>query len=157
METRDDILARALVGGILEAEEELGGKPPKWEWGEVHQVEFRNASLGQSGIGPIEAIFNRGPFPMRGGNSQVHKANWKIGNHFEVTTIQSQRSIYDLADPGRSLFMNTNGQSGHPFHRHYDDMIKPYLDGDFHPSRFHREDVEASAGRRVLRLVPEGE
>jgi penicillin amidase len=155
-ETREDILARALVGGLLECAEELGDKPTKWEWGEVHTVDFRNQSLGESGIGPIENLFNRGPYPIRGGNSQVHKSNWKLSGGFEATTIQSQRAIYNTADPSRSLFMNTCGQSGHPFNRHYDDMIKPYLDGEFHPSRFTREGVEDSTGRRRLQLIPVG-
>jgi penicillin amidase len=153
-EERDDILTRALVAGLLDARKELGDRPKKWEWGKVHQVEFRNASLGESGIGIIERIFNRGPYPIRGGNSQVHKTNWSLREPFEANTIPSQRAIYDPADPSRSLFMNTVGQSGHPFHRHYDDFIEPYLRGEFHPSRWTREEAEGAAGGRRLTLRP---
>lgn len=159
VENRDDILGRSLVTGLLEAAAEMGDKPEKWAWGDVHTVDFRNATLGESGIGPIEKIFNRGPYPIRGGNSQVHKSNWKFDDPdapFNSTTIPSQRAIYDTYEPSNSLFMNTVGQSGHPFHRHYDDFIKPYLDGDFHPSRFTREEAEEASGGRILNLVPSG-
>jgi penicillin amidase len=50
--------------------------------------------------------------------------------------------------------MNAVGQSGHPFHRHYDDLIDPYLAGEFHPSRWTREEAEASARGRRLLLEP---
>ena len=154
VEERDDILGRSLVRGLLNAAEEMGDKPAKWTWGDVHQVEFRNGTLGESGIAPIERIFNRGPYPIRGGNSQVHKTNWNLKEPFDAVVIPSQRAIYDAADPSGSLLMNTVGQSGHPFHRHYDDFIEPYLEGEYHPSRFTREEVEDSARGRHLILRP---
>jgi penicillin amidase len=157
IEDRETILQRTLVGGLLAASKELGDKPKKWEWGEVHQVDFRNATLGESGIGPIERIFNRGPYPIRGGNTSVHKTNWSLDESFETDTIPSQRAIYDAADPSRTWHLNAIGQSGHPFHRHYDDKIRPYLEGEFHPSRFTREEAEASARGRRLTLRPKPE
>ena len=93
------------------------------------------------------------------GNHLLHIPLFRMGDpglsdDFKATTIQSQRAIYNTTDPSESLFMSTCGQSGHPYHRHYDDMIRPYLDGEFHPARFTREEVEESAGRRRLLLIP---
>ncbi len=44
----------------------IGKSMDKWRWGKVHAVEIRNATLGESGIGPIGRIFNRGPVGVQG-------------------------------------------------------------------------------------------
>ena len=38
------------------------------------------------------------------------------------------RGLYDLADPAKSRFMITTGQSGHIFSRHYRDLVGPWND-----------------------------
>jgi penicillin amidase len=155
VEDRDDILGRSLVRGLLAAREEQGDRPERWKWGEVHQIEFRNSTLGESGIGLIESIFNRGPFPLAGSSATVNVAHWSINDPFRVRSIASQRAIYDPANPSNSLFIHPTGQSGHPFHQHYDDFIRPWREARYHPARWTREEVEASAGGRRLVLVPD--
>jgi len=81
-ETRDEILVRAFRKGYRAAVEELGDRIDSWEWGKVHTAVFRNQTFGQSGIGPIERIFNRGPVAVRGGNTQVDVAEWKFEEPF---------------------------------------------------------------------------
>lgn len=154
VERRDDVLAVAFAAGVLAAREELGDDVTDWEWGAVHRVEFRNATLGESGIGPVERIFNRGPFPAPGGPSTVNVAHWSVAEPFALTSIASQRAIYDLSDPSASRFIHPTGQSGHPFHRHYDDFMAPWNEVQYHPANWTREEIEASAGRRRLVLRP---
>ena len=55
-ETRDEILIRALDAAI----DELGTNPDRWDWTKMHTARFENASLGQSGIPPLEWILNSG-------------------------------------------------------------------------------------------------
>ncbi|MFW6260026.1 MAG: penicillin acylase family protein [Spirochaetota bacterium] len=148
------MLGRALVAGVLDAAEEHGDEPAAWQWGESHRITFENQSLGQSGIGFVERILNRGPYPLAGGPSTVNVAHWDSGEPFEVTVIASQRAIYDLADPDNSRFMHTTGQSGHPFHRHYDDMIEPWRKVEYHRSNWSYERAREAAGRRRLLLQP---
>ena len=38
------------------------------------------------------------------------------------------RGIYDLADPAKSRFMITTGESGHIFSRHYRDLVPLWND-----------------------------
>jgi penicillin amidase len=58
----------------------------------------------------------------------------------------------DLGNLTRSVSMHTTGQSGHAFHRHYDDMIDPWRNIEHHPMPWEREDVEGNAeGTLVLR------
>jgi penicillin amidase len=61
--------------------------------------------------------------------------------------------ILDLADWGRSLTMHTTGQSGHPYHEHYGDMILPWRDIAYHPMYWQRAALE-NATESVLRLEP---
>ena len=134
--------------------EELGEKIDRWKWGNVHTALFRNQTFGQSGIGPIERIFNRGPIRVRGGNTQVSVAQWKFEEPFKIYHIASQRAIYDLGDLSASLLIHPTGQSGHPAHRHYDDFIEPWRNIEYHPSLWKREAVEKSSGRPLV-LKPE--
>ncbi len=149
-ETRDDILVEAFRNGYRAAVDSLGDKMDKWEWGEVHTSEFRNATFGSSGIAPIEKIFNRGPVETRGDTNSVSAAAWVLDEPFEVTWISSQRAIYDMGDLSATLMVHTTGQSGHPTHRHYDDFIEPWRLIEYHPSHWEREAVEKASSRRLL-------
>ena len=63
VETRDDILAKALQEAYSDGLSKLGKDFSAWKWGDLHTITFRNATLGKSGISLIENIFNRGPYP----------------------------------------------------------------------------------------------
>jgi penicillin amidase len=152
-EGRDEILVRAFRKGYRAAVEQLGERIDTWRWGDVHTVAFRNQTFGESGIGPIERIFNRGPAAVRGSNTEVCVAHWDMDEPFEVTSLSSQRAIYDLGDLGSSLLIHPTGQSGHPTHQHYDDYIEPWRKIEYHPGLWEREAVEA-ASRRPLVLRP---
>ena len=152
-ETRDLILARAFFKGYRAAAKKLGDHLEKWRWGKVHTATFRNQSLGESGIKPIEAIFNRGPIACPGGNTTVDVTAWDMKKPFEIEHIVSQRSIIDLGNLSASLMMHTTGQSGHPTHRHYDDFIEPWRDVRYHPTLWDRAAVR-KASREKLRLQP---
>jgi penicillin amidase len=149
-ERRDEILARALRKGYRNGVKELGKKLSSWKWGKIHTVEFRNRTLGESGIILIERIFNRGPFSVRGGPTQVSVTGWSFKKPFKADHIQSMRQIIDLGNLGASLMIHTTGQSGHPGHRHYDDFIDPWRDIQYHPNRWERSEVEADSRNRLV-------
>ncbi len=149
-EGRDDILVRAFGKGYREGLKELGKAVSSWKWGKIHKVEFRNQTLGRSGIGIVERIFNRGPFSVGGGSTQVSVMSWSFKKPFEVNHIQSMRQIIDLNDLSASLMIHTTGQSGHPGHRHYADFIKPWRKYQYHPNRWKRVDVEADSRNRLV-------
>jgi penicillin amidase len=152
-ETRDQILARAFRKGYLALTDRQGYDPERWAWGKAHTAEFRNLTLGRSGIRLLERVFNRGPYPADGGETQVNMTLWSAKKPFEVEVIPSMRQIVDLADLGRSLMVHPTGQSGHPGHRHYDDFIPLWRTTRYHPSLWEREEVEKNA-REKLTLLP---
>jgi penicillin amidase len=144
-ETRDDILLAALEEALQDLTETQGSTMRDWRWGDLHTASFENQSLGQSGIRLVESLFNRGPFPVDGSLATVNQADYSLGDPFSVQTIASYRQIVDLGDLTESVSMHSTGQSGHPYHRHYADMIALWRDVENHPMLWHREDVEASA------------
>lgn len=145
-ETRDDIFENALVKAVEELEETFGPDPSQWRWGDLHPVTFRNKSLGESNIPAIEAIFNRGAFATSGGNAIVNATAWDAAKSFEVNWIPSMRIIADLSDLNASVAINSTGQSGHAFHRHYQDQIEPWRNLKYHPM--------ASNAAATLTLIP---
>lgn len=155
VEDRDTILARSLTNAHAAAVAELGETFDDWRWGDLHQIMFINDTLGQSGIGLIENLFNRGPFAVSGSESVPQKTCWNANAGFEVTCIPAARQIVDLSDLDNSLAIHSVGQSGHPMSPHYDDLIEIWRNLDYHPTRWDRETVE-SGEYTLLTLRPLG-
>ncbi|HET89268.1 MAG TPA: penicillin acylase family protein [Chloroflexi bacterium] len=153
VENRDEILLQALEAAVEDLHESLGRNMDKWRWGDLHTATFVNQSLGRCGIPIIESIFNRGPVPVDGTIATVNNTGYSLSAPYEVRSVPSYRQVVDLQDWTRSVSMHTTGQSGHPYHRHYDDMIDPWRDIEYHPMLWGRADVEADA-EGTLVLMP---
>jgi len=154
VETRDDIVRRSLAEAVNWLSERYGQNPDRWEWGRMYTVTFVHTPLGQSGIAPLERIFNSRTVPARGGDFSVNMAADRGDQPFKVTFGTSQRMIVDLSDWGNSLTINTTGQSGHLFHPHREDLISMWQNVEYHPMFFTWEAVEANA-EAVLTLTPQ--
>ncbi len=150
VETRDEIMLKALGEAVDELTARLGKEMNKWRWGDLHTATFQNQSLGQSGIRPIERIFNRGPVEADGTLATVNNTGYRLDRPYAVSSVPSYRQIVDLQDFTRSISMHTTGQSGHPYHRHYDDMIDPWRNIQYHPMLWLRQEVEAAAEGKLL-------
>lgn len=153
VETRDDILEASLLAAWNEISGRLGDDPSTWQWGELHTATFVNQTLGKSGIAPIEALFNRGPFQTSGGTDMVNATSWLVKDGYEVVALPSMRMVVDLSDLDASTALHTTGQSGHAFHRHYDNMIERWATGQTAVLPFSLDAVKAAAVEH-LRLVP---
>jgi penicillin amidase len=154
VETRDDIFALAFEDTLEQMQKDFGRNTDKWPtWGELHTIVFQNETLGESGIGPIEALFNRGPFETGGGSEIVNATGWSVGESFEVTWIPSEREIVDLSNFDNSLAVHTTGQSGHAYHPHYDDMAPLWASVQYYPMWWEMESVKNDAEGH-LRLIP---
>ena len=169
VETRDDIVAAALdeAGRELRA---AYGDPAKWTWGTIHHATFREATLGSSGIGPLEWYFDKGPFPAPGAAGAVDNTYYRpsraypdpndktykpvgIDGVFEVTNLPSYRLSIDMNDPDGAQIVQTTGQSGNPFDRHYGDLIDEWLTGRTVPLPFTLAAISQSTVE-TLQLVP---
>lgn len=153
-ESREDIILQALEDTIDWFEENVGDDVETWTWGNLHTATFVSNPVGQSGTSLVENMVNRGPFPADGGSGTVNANGWGWGNPAEIRGHPSMRMIVDLSDFEASLTVLPTGQSGHPFHKHYDDMIQLWLNGEYHPMLFSRDVVE-DAAEDHLRLQPQ--
>lgn len=150
VETREDIVLRALEGAIDEMRDTLGDGMVRWRWGSLHHAVFEHQTLGRSGLAPLEWIFNRGPVEVDGAIGTLNNTGYSLGDPYSVRTVPSYRQMIDLADFNRSLSMHTTGQSGHAFHPHYDDMIPFWADVVYHPMLWDRVDVTARAEAHLI-------
>ena len=154
-ETANEIMLIALNDAINWLEENVGGDMDDWTWGKIHTITFKDGVLGASGVAPIEAIFNRGPFALDGGSDLVNANGWRRSNPADVRAYPSMRMIIDMSDYSANQTVIPSGQSGHAFNPHYDDQIPLWLNGEYHPMLWHREAVE-DAAEDVMVLVPGG-
>lgn len=153
VETRDEALKKAFEQAYQAGVERFGADFNNWRWGDLHTIYFQHATLGRSGISLIENIFNRGPFPTHGSESVVQKTCWSVNQPYQVLCIPALRQVIDLSDLSNSMMIHSVGQSGHPFHPHYDDFIEMWRTFQYHPSNWLRTDAEA--GRHdLLTLEP---
>lgn len=154
VESRDDLFALVFVEAVSQMEEKYGSDISRWPaWGDLHTATFRNQTLGESGIGLIESIFNRGPFPTGGGESIVNATGWTVGVGFEVDWLPSMRMIVDLGDLRNSVTVHTTGQSGHAYHPHYIDLASLWANVQYYPMLWNEQAVVSSA-QSHLRLMP---
>ncbi len=154
VETRDDILRKSFKEAYKWCQKKMGKSMDKWKWGKIHTATFRNQTLGKSGIAPIEAIFNRGPVPVGGSTALVDATSYDMAeNSFKVVWLPSMRMIVDLSNLSNSLLVHTTGESGHPYNKHYNDMIPVWQKGKNEPLLWTRKDVDSHAKAR-LKLVP---
>ena len=154
VENRDQIFEQALVEAVDELENSLGNNPEKWTWGELHQISFRNPTLGKSGVALIERLFNRGTYATAGNGETVNANRWKANqSSFEVTHIPSLRMIVDLGKFDNSKAIHSTGQSGHAFNRHYTDMIEPWRKIQYHSMLWEDEKIDETSESTLL-LIP---
>ncbi len=150
-ETRSDILRRSLLDAVLDVKQRLGSDPSAWRWRDIHPAVFKHA-LGQ--FWPLDWFFNRS-VPVGGDNQTVNLGGFAGNSPFNVNAAPSFRMVVDLADVAHAFSMHTTGQSGRPSTPHYDDMIQPWADVEYHPMWMDEEDILAHA-EGILILMPQG-
>ncbi len=152
-EGRDDILRAA----VRDARDELvrlqSRRVDGWTWGHQHQLTLENQTVGQSDIGLVARMVNRGSWELGGGPSTVDATGWNAAEGYAVNWVPSMRMVVSLADLDSSTWINLTGASGHAFSDHYTDQTALWARGDTLPWAFSRPAVEAAAGD-TLRLVP---
>jgi penicillin G amidase len=153
VETRDDILVQAARDARDEMTMLQGKDPANWSWGRVHALTLTEQTFGTSGIGPVEALFNRGPVEVGGGTDIVQATGWHPPSGFETTWVPSMRMVVDLADLDNSRWIDLTGVSGHPYHDHYGDQTDLWRTGQLLPMWSSPESVRA-AGVNTLILRP---
>ena len=153
VETRDDILAQAMTRARDQVTKLDAVGVDGWAWGHLHRLDLHNSTLGESGIGPVEWLVNRGGWEVGGGSAAVDATAWNAYDGYAVDAAPSMRMIVSMADLDASRWVNLTGVSGHPFDEHYTDQTDLWVQGKTLPWAFTRDAVEAAA-EHTLMLEP---
>ncbi|MDX6262898.1 MAG: penicillin amidase [Kribbellaceae bacterium] len=156
-ESRDDILREALVNARAEITTKMAREPSNWQWGRLHKLTLTNQTLGKSGIGVVDKLFNRGPYELGGGSSTVDATSWDAAEGYTVTSTPSMRMVVDLSDFDKSRWINLTGVSGHAFTSNYTDQTDLWVRGETLPWAFTRGAVEATRKHTLTFTKPEKE
>jgi penicillin amidase len=152
-ETRDQVLADAMRDARDELTMIQSRDPREWRWGTMHRLELVNPTLGESGTGLVDRLFNRGPYKVGGGSGIVDATGWDAAEGYEVTAVPSMRMVVDLDDLDRSRWVQLTGSSGHAFHAHYADQQETWRRGRTLPWAF-GDDAVDEATDDTLTLSP---
>lgn len=155
VEKRDDILLAAMTSARREITSLMARDTDRWQWGKLHRVRLRHQTLGMSGIAPVEALFNRGNYPVSGGPGVVNAMAYDDLLGYAVTAGPTMRMLVDLGDLDNSRWVNQSGVSGHAFHPNYDDQTELWARNRMWLFVSSRAAIEARTTQR-LELVAEG-
>ena len=154
-ESRDDILRLAMTNARKEITSLMARDTDEWSWGRLHTVTLRNQTLGTSGIKPVEALFNRGPYEVGGGPAVVNAMAYDTTEGYTVTSAPDHADGGRPRQPGPVPLGQPVGVSGHAFHRNYADQTDLWARNETWPFVASRAAVEARTEQR-LELLPGG-
>ncbi len=146
------VVSRALTVSLEYLAVTHGHDMADWRWGEAHAVRMKSRILGE-----IPAVGSWFEVNMEsGGEKETLKAGgFDVADEerpFAQNHGAGYRAVYDLAEPERSVFIISTGQSGNPLSSHYEDYAEPWRDGEYLPMLTDRSAVEQdSMGTLVLR------
>jgi len=152
-ETRDDVLLEALQRGRDDMTRLRARDPDMWSWGHLHRLTLVNPTLGASGTGVVDAMFNRGPYELGGGDGTVNATSWDPTQGYEVTALPSMRMVVSMADLDASRWVQVTGASGHAYSGNYTDQTDLWVAGETLSWPFSREAVDAAVRDRLV-LTP---
>ena len=129
------LLAAALAEAVAALTPQYGAEPRQWRWGAAHVAQFDHAILRF-------IPFLRDWLGLRaapGGDGEtVARAAFR-GSGFAAVHGAGFRGVMDLAAPDGAFAVIATGQSGHPFSRHWGDMLPLWRDGALLPLAAPRE------------------
>jgi penicillin G amidase len=144
-------LSRALTAALKELRSAHGKNMKSWRWDGPHRAIHNHRPFGD--IPLLQALFNL-ETPTSGGIYTVNRGHYRFGDNRPYAHVHGSgyRAVYDLADPEKSIFIISTGQSGNPYSPHYGDMDGDWAAGRYLPMITKRESVEkVTAAKLVLR------
>jgi penicillin amidase len=129
------MLAAALTEAVAALAPQHGADPRQWRWGAAHVAQFDHAILRF--IPYLRDWLGLRAAPGGDGET-VARAAFR-GSGFAAVHGAGFRGVMDLAQPDGAFAVIATGQSGHPFSRHWGDMLPLWRDGALLPLAAPRE------------------
>jgi penicillin amidase len=147
---KESLLDKSIKESVDWLATELGPDPARWRWGNLHRV-ILGHTLGLQK--PLDQVFNRGPAPIGGDTDTVCQTAFLPNDPYNNNGwAPSFRQIVDMGDLSKSVTIIPPGQSGHLASPHYDDLLEPWVKGEYQPMLWTREQIEREAeGTLILK------
>jgi penicillin amidase len=145
---RDALISKSLKEAVEWLRTGMGPDPDDWHWGKLHHVVLAH-TLGLQK--PLDQVFNRGPVSIGGDMDTPCASAFHANEPYDNKAWSpSFRQIVDLGDLSQSVVIIPPGQSGHLGSIHYDDLLEPWVKGEYHPMLWTREQVEVEAEGKLI-------
>jgi penicillin amidase len=149
-ETRDDLFHKAALSAVEEIGSRLGEEPEKWQWGELHRIEFVSP-IRRKGFG--KDLVGGGSHPFPGSAETLCRGMYDFSDSYTVTVSDSLRMVADLGDEEKVLAVLPGGVSGRLFDPHTTDQIDSFVSGGKSYWWFSDKAIKTHA-RNTLTLMP---
>jgi penicillin amidase len=145
---KSEVVNKSLKQALNWLIDELGSDMSTWHWGKIHRVNFQHALSLQK---PLDHVFNRGPFPIGGDtDTPCQTAMFPNDPYDNQAWAPSFRQIVDLSDLSQSVAVIPPGQSGQLGSPHYDDLIDPWITGEYFPVLWTKDQIEKASKARLI-------
>ncbi len=151
-ELRDEIIRNSLADALTSLENRLGKNIAFWQWMELHTVTFKHLFTHSTPM--LGGLLNIGPFPISGDGTTIFNTEYSFTNPYENKLGPALRFVFDFAKPDEVNFILPTGQSGYFMSKHYNDMTKHWLDGEYLKVNINTSDI-ANRNYNLLNLVKE--
>lgn len=147
-----DEMVDALTSVVKKLRREVGPAPAYWAWGHLRRLRLDHPLFAKHRwLGPV---FNLGPVPCGGDCNTISQAGVRPAEPTSFThNMANMRTVFDLADLSRSLFVLCGGQSGNPCSPHYADQLPLWQAGEAISIAWDQMAVIREA-KQTLRLLP---
>lgn len=148
VEKCEEIILIALDKAINELGKQLGSDTSSWLWGNIHHTVYSHIPFSETNL--LRPIFEVRTSNGGGPNTiNMSSSIYSKSKGYEQKIGAAFRQIIALDDnSSKHIFMNSTGQSGNIFSKHYDDMTEPF-------SRAEYLDSKAIEVRDILLLKPQ--
>ncbi|MFK7049451.1 Acyl-homoserine lactone acylase QuiP precursor [Flavobacterium columnare] len=149
-ESRTTILTQSFKETIANLSNQLGDDIWQWQWGKVHQVEYKHP-IGSVAI--FRPFLNVGIFEAPGSNEVINNVMFYYtdAHHYEISAGPSTRRVIDFSDIENSVSILPTGQSGNPMSKHYNDQAQMYIKGQFRKMKMNKEEIQATSTKLLFK------
>jgi penicillin amidase len=156
VETCDQVSAMAFDRAMADLSRRFGADWRQWRWGEAHPALLAHRPFEQ--VPALRNWFSR-LVAVGGDATTVNVASPMEAARpdlpFAAFHGAGYRAIYDLAQPDRSRWIVSTGQSGHLLSPHYADQAAWWAEGRYLPMSMDQRDLLPDAlGTLTLRPLP---
>ncbi len=148
-ETCEQILAQALLRASERLRQSFGDDPSRWRWGVAHEAVSEHLPFSrQALLAKLFEIRHASPGDANTVNAGATQP-WHKAEPFANRNAASYRGVYDLADPDKSLFIQSTGQSGHVLSGNYRDLSVRWARSEYIPMITQRLEIERQSTARL--------